>query len=350
MPGWRSSGGRPGCDEHGAVGRAQVGDHGRAVVGAGARADLQVGRGDLLVRAGHGDQPRLLGRGEPARLAAPGRPRPPGRRRRPRRWRRQPGDRRASTSGAGGWPGMPGGCGRRVGSQVPACGQTVVVGPPRRPAPAGSVGDRVAAPARGSGAGERLGSGSAVGLRLGGSGSGRDAGRLGRSRLGVGRRVGRDGDLEAVGRLRRRRRRGLVARPAGRRGRSGPGRRRRCTPASASAPSATSMPHPVTPVQRPLDPGGGRRALDRDGLVGGGELGRGRRRGCTTLVSPVGLADQHEAGQLAQPAGDQRVEHLVEAGAVVDQLPQRRRPGPSRSAAGARWRASPRMPNQSPGR
>ena len=51
----------------------------------------------------------------------------------------------------------------------------------------------------------------------------------------------------------------------------------------------------------------------------------------TTLVSPSLLADQHEAGQLAQAAGDQRVEDLVEAGAVVDQLPQRRPPGPSRA-------------------
>ena len=56
MPGWRSSGGEAGLDQHGAVGRAEVGDDGGAVVGAGARPHLEVGGGDLLVRAGHGDQ------------------------------------------------------------------------------------------------------------------------------------------------------------------------------------------------------------------------------------------------------------------------------------------------------
>ena len=39
-----------------------------AVVGARARADLEVGRGDLLVRAGHRHDVRLLGVGEAARL------------------------------------------------------------------------------------------------------------------------------------------------------------------------------------------------------------------------------------------------------------------------------------------
>ena len=49
--------------------------------------DLEVGRGDLLVRAGHGDQSGLVGRGEAARLRRPADQRPPGRRRRSRRWR-----------------------------------------------------------------------------------------------------------------------------------------------------------------------------------------------------------------------------------------------------------------------
>ena len=47
-------------DDEGAVGGAEVGDHGGAVVGADAGPDLEVGGGDLLVRAGDGDQQRLL--------------------------------------------------------------------------------------------------------------------------------------------------------------------------------------------------------------------------------------------------------------------------------------------------
>ena len=53
---------RPGWTSDGAVGRAQVGDDRGPVVGAGAGPHLDVGRGDLVVRARHGDQPRLLGR------------------------------------------------------------------------------------------------------------------------------------------------------------------------------------------------------------------------------------------------------------------------------------------------
>ena len=40
----------------------------------------------------------------------------------------------------------------------------------------------------------------------------------------------------------------------------------------------------------------------------------------------VDLADQHEAGQVTQSVGDQGVEHLVETGTLVDQLPQSRHP------------------------
>ena len=122
IPGCRSSGDEAGQGQHGAVGRAHVRDHRAAVVGTGAGPHLEVGRGDLLVGTGHGDQARLLGRGEPASLRARGRRARPGRRRRSRRWRRRAGrPARTVTLGAGGWPGMPG-CWRAnwFGSQPPA--------------------------------------------------------------------------------------------------------------------------------------------------------------------------------------------------------------------------------------
>ena len=71
MPGCRSSGGEAGLDQDRPVGRAEVGDDGGAVVGARARTHLQVGRGDLLVGARHGDQPAAARRAEAAGLRCP---------------------------------------------------------------------------------------------------------------------------------------------------------------------------------------------------------------------------------------------------------------------------------------
>ena len=114
--------------EHGAVGGAQVGDDRRAVVGAGAGPDLEVGRGDLLVRARDADQPRLLGGGEPPGLGRPtdddravdlddlaaGED--------------QPRDRRARARRGRGWPGMPGWLrAKSPGLPVAGPGQPVVV-------------------------------------------------------------------------------------------------------------------------------------------------------------------------------------------------------------------------------
>ncbi len=68
MPGWRSSGGRPGWTSTVPLVEPEVGDHRGAVVGAGPGSHLEVGGGDLVVGAGHADQVGLLGRGEPAGL------------------------------------------------------------------------------------------------------------------------------------------------------------------------------------------------------------------------------------------------------------------------------------------
>ena len=96
--------------------------------------------------------------------------------------------------------------------------------------------------------------------------------------------------------------------------------------------------HPGHPAHRALDPGRGVGTLELDARRRRRSAGPGPHRAPRSGSSPSLLADQHEAGQAAQAAGDQRVERLVEAGAVVHQLPQGGAPGPSRSAAGARWR------------
>ena len=80
-------------------------------------------------------------------------------------------------------------------------------------------------------------------------------------------------------------------------------------------------PDPGHPGHAALDPGGGVVALDVDDLVAGRQVDPG----CPADHDPgpvVLLAHQHEAGQLTQAGRDQGVEGHVEAGAVVDQLPQ----------------------------
>ena len=132
MPGWRSSGGRPGWTSTRAVGRAEVGDDGGAVVGAGTGPHLEVGGGDLVVRARHGDEVGLVGRGEPPCLGrAPDQDHPvdlddlaAG--------EHQPGDR----AGDAGRRRLPGDAGLRrrelLGVVVAGAGHAVVVGRRRR--------------------------------------------------------------------------------------------------------------------------------------------------------------------------------------------------------------------------
>ncbi len=64
IPGCRSSGGRPGWTRTVPLVEPRSVTTAEPWSAPGARPDLQVGRGDLLVGAGHGHQPRLLGRGE----------------------------------------------------------------------------------------------------------------------------------------------------------------------------------------------------------------------------------------------------------------------------------------------
>ena len=140
--------------------------------------------------------------------------------------------------------------------------------------------------------------------------------------------VGRD-DLEVggCGRLGRR-----TAGRSVRATRTRPSRISRSSPAAVGDLDA----HRAHAGQRPLGPGGRRGALDRHGAVVGGELGV---RGAADDHLGLGarLAHQDEPGQLAQPVGDQRVEDLVETRAVVDQRPDPRRRGTSRTAAARRW-------------
>ena len=110
-PGWRSSGGEAGLHEHGAVGRAEVGDDRAAVVGPGARADLDVRGGDLLLGAGHRDQPRLLVEREPARLGRPAHHDHAVDLDRLAGGDQQPGDRAGSPRGPAPGRGCPGGAG-----------------------------------------------------------------------------------------------------------------------------------------------------------------------------------------------------------------------------------------------
>jgi hypothetical protein len=70
-----------------------------------------------------------------------------------------------------------------------------------------------------------------------------------------------------------------------------------------------------------LDPRGVGRTGHRDRSVLRGELGLAGPADHDLHVAIV-AADEHEAGQLPQPALDQRIEHLVEAGALVDRLPE----------------------------
>ena len=296
-----------------------------------------------MVGAGHGDQVGLVGGGEPARLGgAADQDRPvdldglaagedqPGHGAGDARRGRLPGDaglRPARTARGrwrrrGSWPSwsVVGGRGRRrdrrlggVGSAPARNGCAAVARRPRRPA------------------GPRLGPGSVLGVGLVGTvgvGSGGDSAAR--------TSAGSAGDA-ARSRGPRARASGPGATAASRPGRPGPGRWRSAR-SSPSVPLADLDHHAGDAGQRPLDPGGGRGALERR-RSRTSEVKRGPGGAADDdLGVGLGLADEHEAGQLAQPAGDQGVEHLVEAGAVVDQLPERGDPGLLRAAAGGRWR------------
>ena len=162
MPGFRSSAGRPGCWSTVPLVEPRSVATADAVVGARARADLEVGRGDLLVRARHGDQPRLLGGGEPAGLRRPADDDRPVDVDDLAAGEHEPGDRLREHVRCGRLPGMPGWLrASSSGSQLPAwvC--------PSWPASAGSCGfvggssvSGVSAPTAGSGSRLGLGRGS----------------------------------------------------------------------------------------------------------------------------------------------------------------------------------------------
>ena len=97
-------------------------------------------------------------------------------------------------------------------------------------------------------------------------------------------------------------------------------------------------PHPGDAGEGALDPGGGAVAPRLDDARPATREAGARRAAEDHPGLVAGPADQHEAGQLAQAGGDQGVEHLVEAGTVVDQLPEAPRRAPSRSAAASPWR------------
>ena len=100
----------------------------------------------------------------------------------------------------------------------------------------------------------------------------------------------------------------------------------RITRSGLSGPSATSM----RIVRTSVSERSAQVVTDEPSTVtvsaGGGEH-RGGGAAQDDLGLAVGLADQDEAGQVAQPVGDERVEHLVEAGTGVDQRPQAGHPG-----------------------
>ncbi len=85
--------------------------------------------------------------------------------------------------------------------------------------------------------------------------------------------------------------------------------------------------HRPHPGEGALGPGRGLAAVDDDLLAVTGGGARPSRSAHDDPRRPAVGRDEDEAGQVAQARGDQRVEHDVEAGAVVDEGPQVADPG-----------------------
>ena len=199
----------------------------------------------------------------------------------------------------------------------------------------------------GGGGGTGIGTGGADGVGTGiGSGPARGV-DSGSGSVGGGARAGSGGRIRRSGRSGTGLRGGLRDRDGRRRDRDRLGLRlgggRRCGLLDAGDPhqprrhdvrravgvaGRLTDPHPQPghPGDVAFDPGGVGGSGDRDRSVGGAQHGLALAPDHHLHVAGL-VADQHEARQLAEPAADQRVEHLVEAGAVVDKLPDPGDPG-----------------------